>query len=125
MKKMLLTMLLITLGAACLMIAGCTPIEQNARDAAAALGGSLAAAQAKYQATCTANPAQTVCTTINRGVAGQNALVTAVETYCGWSTTAPPADMTTKCVPVKSAEGALTSAIANANRLTLEVKEVL
>jgi hypothetical protein len=100
----------------------CSPIENKARDTAAALGGSLSAAQAKYHDTCVANPLQKVCVLINNGIAGENALITSIETYCGWSTLAPPTDMAAKCVPVKSAEGALTIAIANAAQLTLEIK---
>lgn len=103
---------------------GCSPLENQARDAAAALSGSIVAAQTKYQATCAANPAQEICQVINRGVSGENALITAVETYCGWGpapTLAPP-DPAAKCVPVRSAEPALRAAIANAATLTLQIK---
>jgi hypothetical protein len=103
----------------------CSPIEQNARNTAAALQGVIVAAQAKYHDTCVANSGQNVCQTINRGISGQNALVTSVETYCGWSTTMPPADVNAKCVPVKSAQSALTAAINNATALTLEIKGTL
>jgi hypothetical protein len=107
---------------ALLIMVACSPIENKARDTAAALGGSLAAAQAKYHDSCVATPSQKVCVLINNGIAGENALITSVETYCGWSTLAPPTDMSAKCVPVKSAEGALITAIANATQLTLEIK---
>jgi len=103
-------------------LVACSPVEAKARDTAAALGGSITAAQAKYKDSCTANPAQSVCQLINKGVSGENALITAIETYCGWSTASPPADMSAKCVPVKSAEAALTAAVANAAQLTLEIK---
>jgi hypothetical protein len=101
---------------------GCSPVENQARDAAAALSGSIVAAQTKYQATCTANPAQEICQVINRGVSGENALITAVETYCGWAQTPAPPDPNATCVPVKSAETALKTAIANATALTLQIK---
>ena len=108
-----------------LVTVGCTPVEQNARNAAAALQGSLVAAQAQYGATCKANPTQAVCQLVNRAVSGQNALITASETYCGWSAVAPPQDQTTPCVPVKSAEAALIVATANATELVLEIKGVV
>src|SRR6516164_3895374 len=81
----------------------CSPLEEQGRDAAAALSGSIAAAQAKYQASCAANPAQQICQVINKGVSGENALITAIETYCGLSLNPAPPDPTAKCVPVKSA----------------------
>jgi hypothetical protein len=108
--------------AACLALAGCSPLLQQARNTAAALQGTLVASQAQYKTSCTANPSQTVCALINNGVSAENALVTATETYCGWSTTSPPADPNATCVPVKTAQAALTAAIANATALTLQIK---
>lgn len=107
---------------ACLILVACQPIENNARDTAAALQGVIVAAQAKHHDACVGDPSQAVCQLINKGVAGQNALITSLETYCGWSTTAPPPDQNTKCVPVKGAEAALKSAIANAAQLTVEIR---
>ena len=104
---------------------GCSPLENQARDAAAALSGSIVAAQTKYQGSCTANPSQQICQAINRGVSGENALVTAVETYCGWAVTPAPPDPNAKCVPAKSAQAALQTAIANAAALTLQIKGAL
>lgn len=101
----------------------CSPIENNARDAAAGLNGALTAAITKYQPVCNATPNAQVCNTIRSAIAGQNALVTAIETYCGWSTAAPPPDpIITKCVPLSSAKQGLVAAIANANQFTLEIK---
>jgi hypothetical protein len=101
---------------------GCSPVESKARDTAAALSGAIVAAQTQYQASCVANPNQQVCQLIDRGVAGENALITAVETYCGWTPGVAPTDPTATCVPVKSAQAALETAIANASTLTLEIK---
>ena len=101
---------------------GCSPLENQARDAAAALSGSIVAAQSKYQASCAANAQQEICQVINRGVSGQNALITAVETYCGWAQSPAPSDPAATCVPVRSAEAALRTAIANATALTLQIK---
>ena len=112
----------IVLALGVLPMLGCSPLENQARDAAAALSGSIVAAQVKYQASCTAKPSQEICQVINRGVSGENALITAVETYCGWAATmAPPAPSAT-CVPVKSAEAALRTAIANAAILTAQIR---
>ena len=105
-----------------LSMMGCNPIENRARDTAAALSGSIVAAQTKYQGSCGANPNQEVCQLINRGVSGENALITAVETYCGWTATLAPPDPTAACAPVKSAQAALEAAISNAASLTLEIK---
>ena len=120
-----------------LPLLGCSPVEDQARNTAAALSGSIVAAQTKYQASCVANPhpnaptagalgtpnpGQEICQVINRGVAGENALITAVETYCGWTTTVVPPDPTANGVPVKSAKAALQVAIANAATLTLQIK---
>jgi hypothetical protein len=110
------------LGLCLLMMLGCSPLENQARDTAAALSGSIAAAQARYQSSCAANPRQEICQVINRGVSGQNALITAVETYCGWAPSLAPPDPDAKCVPVRSAETALRTAIANAATLTLQIK---
>lgn len=110
---------------AILPMLGCSPLENQARDTAAALSGSIAAAQSMYQAKCAVNPAQEICQVINRGVAGENALITAVETYCGWAATVAPADPTAKCAPVKSARATLQAAIVNAATLTLQIKGAL
>jgi len=101
---------------------GCSPIENQARDTAAALSGAIVAAQTQYQGNCVVNANQQVCQLINKGVAGENALITAVETYCGWTATVAPPDATATCVPVKSAQAALEVAITNAAQLTLEIK---
>ncbi len=111
---------LLTVGLVAML--GCSPIENRARDTAAALSGSIIAAETKYQASCAANTTQEVCQLINRGVSGENALITAVETYCGWTTTLTPPDATAACVPVKSMQAGLQAAIANAATLTLEIK---
>ncbi len=113
------TVVLLAVGLVAML--GCSPIENRARDTAAALSGSIIAAQTKYQASCAANANQEVCQLINRGVSGENALITAVETYCGWGPTLAP-DATATCVPVKSMEAGLQAAITNAAALTLEIK---
>jgi hypothetical protein len=104
---------------------GCSPVENQARDTAAALSGSIIAAQTKYQASCAGNPTQEICQVINRGVSGENALITAIETYCGWTPALAPPDPSAQCVPVKSTQAALQAAISNAASLTLQIKGAL
>lgn len=105
-----------------LAFVGC--VEQSARDTNAALSAVLVAAQDKNLATCQADPKLDVCVLINRGVAADNALVTATETYCNWDPANPPA-LLTKCTPVKSAEETLKAAIANATKITNEIRGIL
>jgi hypothetical protein len=119
MMKRLMTMLTVVI---VLPMLGCSPLENQARDTAAALSGSIVAAQSEYQASCVANPTQEVCQVIDRGISGENALITAVESYCGWTPTLAPPDPTATCVPIKSAAAALEAAIANAATLTLQIK---
>ena len=120
MKRSVLFVLSLTF---CLL--ACSPLEQQARNTAAALQGAIGAAQAQYQTECTATPKDSACVTINQAVAGQNALVTAVEAYCGWSETAPPANGSQPCVPVKTASAGLQTAISNANLFITELKGLI
>ena len=117
MKKLVLLPFLV-----CLL--ACTPLEQQARNTAAALQGAIVAAQNQYGATCKVSPTLGACVDINKAVLGQNALVTAVEAYCGWSTTNPPATSAV-CVPVKTAQAALQTAIANSNAFIVDLKGIL
>jgi hypothetical protein len=118
MKKLITPLLVLAL----LPMLGCSPLESQARDTAAALSGSIIAAQVKYQDSCAAGPTEEICQVIDRGVSGENALITAVETYCGWTPTLAPPDPTATCIPAKSAQAALQAAIANAAMLTLQIK---
>jgi hypothetical protein len=117
MRKLLLLPLL-------LLLTGC-PKDKNARDTAAALKGLLATAQTQYQTSCQANKTQPACTTINKGISAQNALITAIETYCSMALTPTPPPDNTPCTPVKSAEGALSVALANAKQSITEVKGII
>jgi hypothetical protein len=108
-----------------LLLTACTPLEQSARNTAAALQGALTAAQAQYLTECTASPKDAPCVTINQAVAGENALVTAVEAYCGWSQASPPAVPTATCVPVKTAAAGLQTSINNATLFITELKGIL
>ena len=118
MKRIALALLLF------LPLAACTSnLAGSARDTAAALNGVIVAAQAQNQS-CVTNPTAATCTLITKGIAAENALITATETYCGWSTTNPPAAGAV-CVPVASGEALLTASIANATLFITEIKGVL
>lgn len=115
----------VTLIVPLLFLTACSPLEQQARNTAAALQGAIVAAQASNQTSCAANANQQACTIINQSVAAQNALVTSTEAYCSWSTVTPPTDPKATCVPVKTAQGALQAAISNANTFVVELKGVI
>ena len=127
--KLSLALILISL----LLLPGfaCPAIQANARDTSAALQGALTAAQTQYQAQCTVPtgaPASTAlpCTTITKAIAGQNALITATEAYCGWNPLSPPTNPATAvCTPVKGAAAGLQTAIANANLFVTELKGII
>ena len=109
------------LGGVALLSAGCKyNVVQTAVDAAAALQGAIVAAQTQYQPTCSTDPSAQPCLLINRAVAAQNALVTATEAYCGFST-ATAMTPTATCQPVSTMQAGLTSALQNANALFQEV----
>lgn len=103
----------------------CSNLATNSRNTIAALQGAILAAQTQYKSQCTAAPTGTACVAINKAIDGENALVTATEAYCGWSTTSPPANPNAPCVPVTSATAALQSAIANATNFITELKGVI
>lgn len=109
---------------ACCLACPKSNLEGNARDAAATLGGLVTSAQAQHQE-CVTDSSPTVCQTIKRGISGQNALITSLETYCEWAVVDAPPPTGTPCTPVSTAEGALQAAISNANQLTTEVKGVV
>ena len=100
-------------------------LAQHARDTAAALNGAIVDAQKQNQASCNENNSQPKCIIINKAVDGQNALVTAVEAYCGWSTANPPINLNGQCVPVATAADGLKTAIANADLFIVEIKGVV
>ena len=122
MKLTLYVAVLVLLGG----LNGCTQLEKHARDTAAALNGAITQAQQQHQQECNATPTLAACIVINKAVDGQNALVTAIEAYCGWSVANPPVDMAaTQCVPVKSAQAGLQTAVANADLFIAELKGVI
>ncbi len=102
---------------------GCSePPEQTARNVIASASGAISSAQANYTKSCTANPAQKVCQSINRTIDGENAAITSLETYCSFELAPVLPDPSRKCVPVKGALSGLQAAVSNLNQLIGELK---
>lgn len=116
--RKLLPLLLIS----CLLLLGCTPVEQNARDGIATAAAVLRFAQTKYGPSCTANPKQAICQNINKAVHANNLAIDALESYCQLT---PASDPTLPCKPVKALEPALASALANLNQTVTDLKGAL
>lgn len=104
------------------------PLEQTARDAVATAKGYLESAKANHPE-CVPQPAHpqvapaasTMCSIINRGIAGKDLVIDALETYC-----ANP-DFDSKggvCTPNKDAEPKLRAALSNLNQILKDVKGI-
>jgi hypothetical protein len=99
-----------------LVLAGCTPkLVDNARNAIAAASTFLKATQDQYTASCVANATQPVCVSIKAAIGANNALIDAVNIYCGGTPANGAAswDQGGACVPVPNAEAGLVSATNN------------
>ncbi len=109
------------------VLAGCSPLEVSARDAAAAAQGFLEQAQQNHLAECQANPGKPFpCVTINQAVGAQNLLIDAIEQYCGWPSR-PGADALKQfagqpCARNKGAEQHLQNAVASLNSIIADYK---
>lgn len=115
-------MKLLTVATICclvLLTVACHTIESNARDTIAAAQGVIVQAQVQFQPQCSADATKAPCPVINQAVSAQNAAITALEAYCGFT---PTSGVTEKCTPVKSLQPALTSALANLNQFVTELK---
>ena len=105
-----------------LVLVGCGPLETKARDTIAGMKGLLDSEQAARKAQCSVDPSAPVCQALIRGAGAENALVTATETYCGWSTLTPPT-LDAVCAPNKALAPALKNSIDNALRIISEIKK--
>ena len=106
---------------------GCTPVEQQARDALAASQGFIMQAQKNHQAECSQTPKKPFpCGTINQAVGAQNLAIDALETYCSWTpqdvADAAAGKTVHACIEAKTAEDTLRSALANLNRILKDYK---
>jgi len=109
------------------LAAGCTPVEQQARDALAASQGFIVQAQKNHQAECSQTPKKDFpCGIINQAVGAQNLAIDALETYCSWTpqdvADAAAGKTVHPCVESKTAEDTLKSALANLNRILKDYK---
>ena len=113
---------------AVVFLAGCTPVEQQARDALAASQGFIAQAQSNHQAECSTNPKKPFpCAMINQAVGAQNLAIDALETYCSWTAQdvagLAAGTQTHGCIEVKTVESGLKTAIANLNQILKDYKK--
>lgn len=117
MKKLLLLLPLV-------ILLGCQPIQNTARDGIAAAKGVLQTAQTKYMAQCTANPQDAPCVIIHKGVAAQNVAIDALEAYCEGGAT-PAFKDGGPCVANKAVEPKLRASLDNLNQIIPDVKGLL
>lgn len=119
------TALSVALALTLLLSAGCSPLEVQARNAAAAAQGFIQQAQKNHQAECNATPTKPFpCQMINQAVAAQNLLIDAIEQYCGWPAGAqPPADAVNHaCAKNVSAQQRLQAAVDSVNQIIKDYK---
>lgn len=125
MKKITSAIPLLLLFALTFVMMACDSIDKQARDVSASLKGPLVVAQQQNQDKCGADPSVQPCQLINRAISAQNALITADQAYCGWSKSTALDQRDVPCVPVKTAEGGLKSALANAQPFIQQLKGVI
>jgi len=112
---------------AVVLLGGCSPVEQQARDALAASQGFIMQAQKNHQAECSQTPKKAFpCAAINQAVGAQNLAIDALEVYCGWTAQdvadAAAGKTVHPCVPVKTAADPLKAALSNLNRILKDYK---
>ena len=112
---------------AVVFLAGCSLVEQQARDALAASQGFIMQAQKNHQAECSQTPKKDFpCGTINQAVGAQNLAIDALEVYCSWTAQdvqdAAAGKSVHACVPVKTAADPLKAALSNLNRILKDYK---
>ena len=111
---------LVSLLAATLLLVGCQPPENTARDSIAAAKGVIERAQTEYLDTCIANTAQRICNLINDGVAAQNLAIDALNLYCSGSNYLAGG----ACQPNKEYLPRLQEALRNLDGIIAAIKEL-
>ena len=106
---------------------GCTPVEQQARDALAASQGFITQAQKNHQAECSQTPKKAFpCAMINQAVGAQNLAIDALETYCSWTAQdvqdAAAGKSVHPCFEAKTAADPLKAALSNLNQILKDYK---
>ena len=114
------TLVILQLTLMVFFLVGCAP-EKVARDAIASAKGVIETAQAKYHDTCTADPTQSQCVSINKLVAGQGFAIDTLNVYCA----GPEWDTGAVCTPHKELESKLREAVANLEREKTDVKGLI
>jgi len=104
-----------------LILAGCAPLQDTARDAIAASKGVLESAQLQHRDSCIADPHQKTCVIIHDGVAAENSAIDALELYCS-NSGAQSFQTGGPCIVDKSAAPKLEAALANLNQIISDVK---
>src|SRR6516164_166904 len=112
---------------AVVFLAGCSPVEQQARDALAASQGFIMQAQQNHQAECSQTPKKAFpCAMITQAVGAQNLAIDALEVYCGWTASdvadAAAGKSVHPCVETKTAADPLKAALSNLNRILKDYK---
>lgn len=107
--------------ACALLLTGCPPIQQIARDSIAGGKGVIEAAQIEYGPQCTANPMLSDCVLINRAIAGQNLAIDALHIYCA----SDSYENGGPCTPNKEFEPKLRQALESFERIVAEVRQLL
>jgi hypothetical protein len=109
------------------LAAGCSPVEQQARDALAASQGFIMQAQQNHQAECSQTPKKSFpCAMINQAVGAQNLAIDALEVYCGWTAQdvqdAAAGKSVHPCFEAKTAMDPLKAALSNLNQILKDYK---
>jgi hypothetical protein len=112
----------VVFSAVLLLVVGCTPADQTARNIIAASNAVLVTAQAQYKTQCISAPSGRVCVAINTAGAAQNVALDALATYCQFTPQSPVAQA---CIPAKSALPALKAALANLQTITAYLKTLI
>lgn len=116
-----------TLAVLTLALTGCSPLENSARDAAAAAQGFIEQAQQNHLTECQANPEKDFpCQNINQAIGAQNLLIDAIEQYCGFPSR-PGAEALKAlegrhCIRNKAAGERLRSAVASLNSIIADYR---
>jgi hypothetical protein len=100
--------------AAGLAMQGCSPLEVNVRNTIAANYGAITYARAQFTTSCQANPSQTICQLVDKDIPLHNALIDALESYCGGTPASgqQPFASGGPCAPVSGLAQALQAALS-------------
>ena len=111
---------LVLLLAATLLLVGCQPPENTARDSIAAAKGVIEQAQTEYLEICAASPNERECQLINNAVAVQNLAIDALNLYCSGSNYLAGG----ACQPNKEYLPRLQEALRNLDGIIAAIKEL-